>query len=744
VAKRWLGFPILASYLQNYLLLRKSIFGLRARCAKSKKNPQRIPEDTPAVFLTPLPCLPSSLAFLATKLILQVALVFLSILLFFAFFSSLRTVPDWLPLLFVSVLLLGCALPVFLSIQISLFTLGFGLILLPFAGPGILPSFLLGSSLGFWYKRRILCLDSKTFCEFQWGLFCLILSLTLGVIHTAIVDLDTFILVSTLKAGGLRGIWHYLASNFVPTHQSLLALSILIVVSFLSVQIHIYAKLTQIAKAEILLRWFLRGSSAAALPCALIAFLQKINFHPLANYNLSPFWIYLERVAGTFSDPNAAGVMAGLLLPLLLSSHLGQSRGERLLHCVSALMFGLVALLSGSRTFILAISLLLLWKAVQWVRSGDKLRRWASVCVLALCLSIGLLLQEPGLNREVRERSVFPSISRAVETLSRERVNDMFYSRILFARLAFQVWESNPILGVGLGRFYVLQDEAASALDLKLGGWRDNANNFYLDQLAEMGLVGMFLLFCSLCAFCLECRGAFSRHKTCDEYSDPGNTSKGFCVPILSLSYDVSRVLVLFLVLLITGPHTNFVEVQAFSLCLLGLGCACRCEAQQERSTARLRIWLVVAFVFFCSLLLMREHPAQAHRGFYLPEQSQGRTVVWTSGQATLELCRKGQGSFRPLKFRSLHAVISNESPVNVSMDVYAGDAMLYHESLRLTDNNWAEVNLDSIKGSDRVQVRMSISPIWSPSTGGSSQDARWLGVMVEWPEDVCKYTHHE
>jgi len=72
----------LQSYLQNYLLLRKSIFGLGPRCAKSK-NPQRIPEDMPAVFLTPLPCLGSNLAFLATKVILQVApflVLFLSLL----------------------------------------------------------------------------------------------------------------------------------------------------------------------------------------------------------------------------------------------------------------------------------------------------------------------------------------------------------------------------------------------------------------------------------------------------------------------------------------------------------------------------------------------------------------------------------------------------------------------------------------------------------------------------------------
>jgi hypothetical protein len=62
------------SYAQNYLLLRKTILGLRLR-QRGQKNPQRISGDTPAVFLASLPCLGSSLVFLATKLILQVALM---------------------------------------------------------------------------------------------------------------------------------------------------------------------------------------------------------------------------------------------------------------------------------------------------------------------------------------------------------------------------------------------------------------------------------------------------------------------------------------------------------------------------------------------------------------------------------------------------------------------------------------------------------------------------------------------
>jgi|GEM_PF-5920412 len=59
------------SYLQNHLLLRKAIFGLRLRQG-SRKNPQRTTADTRSVLSTPIPCLGSKRTFLATKLISQV------------------------------------------------------------------------------------------------------------------------------------------------------------------------------------------------------------------------------------------------------------------------------------------------------------------------------------------------------------------------------------------------------------------------------------------------------------------------------------------------------------------------------------------------------------------------------------------------------------------------------------------------------------------------------------------------
>jgi len=65
---------------QDYELLAKLSSAVKgeiwpAAASAESKKPQRIPEDTPAVFLTPLPCRSSNLAFLATKLILQVALI---------------------------------------------------------------------------------------------------------------------------------------------------------------------------------------------------------------------------------------------------------------------------------------------------------------------------------------------------------------------------------------------------------------------------------------------------------------------------------------------------------------------------------------------------------------------------------------------------------------------------------------------------------------------------------------------
>lgn len=208
------------------------------------------------------------------------------------------------------------------------------------------------------------------------------------------------------------------------------------------------------------------------------------------------------RAHGTFLQPNPYGGYLGLLLPLAYGVLIAGWRAAR--HDRGALLLLVVAALSGA---IMATALVMSWSrgALLGAAAGAALvglwlaRRSpgliAALLLLALALIplAGRLLPGGYLDRLAGQSAYLGQDLRLVE------VNDDNFStieRLAHWQAAWAMFARRPWLGVGAGQYAVVYPQVA------LPRWQDplgHAHNYYLNVLAELGLVGLglFLAVCT-------------------------------------------------------------------------------------------------------------------------------------------------------------------------------------------------------------------------------------------------------
>jgi hypothetical protein len=76
-------------------------------------------------------------------------------------------------------------------------------------------------------------------------------------------------------------------------------------------------------------------------------------------------------------------------------------------------------------------------------------------------------------------------------------------TRMELTKAGLSMAASQPIYGVGLGRFYVLSNQYAGQMLAKQGKVRENAHNYFVQVLAELGVPGL-LLFLSVLIIALR------------------------------------------------------------------------------------------------------------------------------------------------------------------------------------------------------------------------------------------------
>ena len=259
---------------------------------------------------------------------------------------------------------------------------------------------------------------------------------------------------------------------------------------------------------------------------ALIILFQLLKFPQIFSFNLDPFFSSQSRLPGTFSDPNALGIFAGIFGPYIFLYAKKEGR-VWLKYC--SVFFMVMTFWSGSRSYLV---MLILWLVIS---SRRKVAVFSGIGLLILS---GIFLGYPPLNEAIQDKVKVPGVSRTLQTMHWNETGSMLASRFIYSRLAAHVWRTEPLTGVGLGGFYEAQDGAAESLGINLDTWKDNANNFYLQVLAEGGIASGIALLGLIASVFLIAQSS----------SVPDNLS--------------IKALIVSLVALLSGPHLHFDEIR--------------------------------------------------------------------------------------------------------------------------------------------------------------------------------------
>lgn len=211
------------------------------------------------------------------------------------------------------------------------------------------------------------------------------------------------------------------------------------------------------------------------------------------------------RAFGSFGQPNPFAGFMGLMLPLALTgayiqvaAMLSQYQKRQRIHWHSLrllLCFGLSAALLGA-------ALLASWSRGAWLgtavsaavmlfalpkRAATGLAAALGLALLIAGLWLGGLLPQSLVNRLTASADDFLRME-DIRGLDISPINYAVVERVAHWQAALNMAQSKPILGVGLGNYEIVYDE------YRLINWQEplgHAHNFYLNTLAETGIVGL-------------------------------------------------------------------------------------------------------------------------------------------------------------------------------------------------------------------------------------------------------------
>jgi O-antigen ligase len=416
---------------------------------------------------------------------------------------------------------------------------------------------------------------------------------------------------------------------------------------------------------------FSRGLCFGLGLCVLVGLAEICGLFAQALPHRGSFWQGQLRYGALFTDPNSCGVFLALSLPFIAA------RREYPFFLRTTLLLALfvLGLFTGSRSF--ALALLVISAAYLW-----RVSRGA-VFGLVVLLGVGIIAASIWPEATLGLPSM---IQRVWLSLSLPHMQEAFFSRAAFANLAVAMWLDNPLFGVAFEGFRQHMHQYAQALKIPLGLWTDNSNNFYLGILAETGIfgaIGWLLLLAHLrlrvdaCSWCK------------------------LSVAILA-------------VLLLTGPHFEFIEVSIFSAFIIG--------STFTISPVRLALPQLAAFSV-CLVSATIWYGVRGIGGLYDPERSGESVVYWTDAAAVTYLpC---QSSHVVLGVRATNPDIAS-APVILRL---VGDTA--EAELRLTNSLEERITFACRPGAKEMRVRLSVNHTWQPSDYGLGADSRRLGVQI-------------
>lgn len=226
-------------------------------------------------------------------------------------------------------------------------------------------------------------------------------------------------------------------------------------------------------------RWLLPGLAVAA---AITIWQQTVDPTWLSR---EP-WTVLRRAPGTLFDANAMGAFFALTAAIAASAHVRPSRMPAVMWGVGIWTLSLGAIVStGSRS---ALAAALVALGVTLVRWGRPLPRLA---LITLVVGVGWLLWPA----QIGDPAIGDAIGRLVASVNELRsdlgstLKAALWTRGGYGPAARTLVAEHPWVGGGVGAFGTLVGDYA-ALNGVRGLRPDNAQNWWLHQIAELGVAG--------------------------------------------------------------------------------------------------------------------------------------------------------------------------------------------------------------------------------------------------------------
>ena len=448
-----------------------------------------------------------------------------------------------------------------------------------------------------------------------------------------------------------------------------------------------------------------RARLAAALLAGLVlsglaVLLERVPGLPLTAAR----WARIDRFSGLSSDPNALGVLAATLAPVL-AGLLFLRPGRAALAAAAGLVL-LPPLLerSGSRTGLLLLAVAAASAVVGLVRAGGRPRRLAlgaGAAGLAL-LAVAVLAAPRG-----GETNRGGLLERLGSSLSARSTILLSSHRPMFWGAAFDMLAVEPLSGVGLAGFPFEFPSVYERRNAALPPGTDNATNLLLDVAAECGLPALLL---ALGAAVPVLRRA---------------GEAAFAAPLGDpLGRAAGASLAGFAVASLTGSHLRFADVALAVAAVAALLPAARAEGAADGAAKPRRLLPVLAGSGALAALLVAAGTARPEAAFpygrWAGLHDHARPRRWTSAEA---FRRVAPGE------RRLVLALANERPDErpVSVRVRVDDADAGTLSLEAGDPRRFRVEL----GPGARVVRLSVSPTFVPRRLGSGADGRELGVRI-------------
>jgi hypothetical protein len=444
-------------------------------------------------------------------------------------------------------------------------------------------------------------------------------------------------------------------------------------------------------------------------------------------------WPHMGRAAGMLMDANAFGMLAAMWGPAFLAlTQLLRSPASFVVGAGGLALAFAGVYVSGSRTALVALAIGLIpvvYQAWRWWRAADDRSKPLAKRLLPVVIAIAalgfvfLVIRGSSTTSIVARGSLgfIPGIGDLPIQESLRQLTDRFgYGRAA----SLMIWE-HPWSGVGVGSFLTLVHDYAGSLGLDIPP--DNAQNWFRQQVAELGILGSLACF----GWCLLFLRALATRTRDTRFSPSAGVLRGSLIALGLVS-----------LVGVAGQATPIV-ITFWTFAFWYLSVVERpndFDSASQRHSLRGATWAVVLAVVAVHAAttyaaargdLLPQHRAQRFGWYYRyglhdleRPRDGGRGRIWTMKESLAVIPVEG----RVLKFVCW---IDHPDSEPVTVKVWADSKLVLSSELRKGEN--AAIDIPAPPGERRMIIETSVSRTFRPSDHGSN-DTRELGLaMADW-----------